>query len=56
MCSPADKCGEFSAGDTLLKVDNRDLVGMTIEQISKLIIGATGSQVVLTGGCFRRFD
>ena len=44
---PADKAG-LKAGDIVLKVDGRDITGMSVDDAVALIRGPKGSKVVLT--------
>lgn len=44
---PADKAG-LKAGDTILRVDGKDVVGMTLQEVVSMIKGEKGTEVKIT--------
>jgi len=50
--SPAHKSGVFSGGDILVSVDKKLVTGLSVQQVSELIVGNKGSEIVVS--VFRR--
>ena len=48
LLSPAYESEKFIEGDVLTKIDNRQVEGLNVQQVSEMIIGQTGSEVLVT--------
>lgn len=48
LLSPAYKSEKFIEGDVLTKIDNRQVEGLNVQQVSEMMIGQTGSEVLVT--------